>query len=141
MNMEPVQAIRFRCQPGCTNCCEQKGYVYVSEDDIERAAAFVGMKRAEFERKYVCGTKRRRRFKKPRHSECPFLVEGGCSIHPAKPTQCRAFPFWPELVESRPKWSATRLSCPGIGQGPLIQIKAIEESLREMREAYPALYE
>ncbi len=40
------------------------------------------------------------RLRVPRRSHCHFLFDGGCAIHPAKPTQCRIFPFWPELVES-----------------------------------------
>ena len=34
-----MDAIRFTCQAGCTNCCEQKGNVYLTEDDLKRAAA------------------------------------------------------------------------------------------------------
>ena len=62
------------------------------------------------------------RFRKPPEKQCPFLEGHGCSIHPAKPTQCRTFPFWPELVESKREWNRTGKYCPGIGKGPLIQI-------------------
>ena len=61
---------------------------------------------------------------------CPFLEEGGCSIHPAKPAQCRVFPFWPELVESRREWLKTARYCPGIGKGPLIQIEQAREQAK-----------
>ena len=26
--------VRFTCQPGCTNCCNMEGFVYLSEDDL-----------------------------------------------------------------------------------------------------------
>jgi len=52
-----MDAIRFTCQRGCTNCCEQKGNVYLTEDDLKRAAAFVGMSAAAFEAKYVYRTR------------------------------------------------------------------------------------
>ena len=133
--------LRFECQPGCTACCEQKGWVYLTEDDILRAAQFLGVTAAEFERRHVYRTKRRRRLRVPRDSQCSFLRDGGCSIHPAKPAQCRIFPFWPELVESRREWRKTARYCPGIGKGPLIQIEAAGEQAREMREAYPEMYE
>jgi len=135
-----AQALRFACQPGCTECCRQRGFVYLSEDDLVRAAAFVGMTPAEFERRYVYRTRRRLRLRTPRDSRCHFLRGDGCSIHPAKPTQCRIFPFWPELVESRREWNKTARYCPGMGKGPLIQIENAQAQAREMREAYPEHY-
>ena len=132
--------MRFECQPGCTACCELKGFVYLTEADIGRAAEFLGMTAAEFERKHVYRTKNRRRLKVPRDSQCTFLRDGGCSIHPAKPTQCRIFPFWPELVESPQQWQNTSGYCPGMGQGPLIQIEAARELAHEMRTGYPEMY-
>ena len=134
------QGLRFACQPGCTACCEQRGFVYLTEPDLVRAAAFVGMTPAEFERKYVYRTARRMRLRVPRDAQCYFLRDGGCSIHPAKPTQCRIFPFWPELVESRREWKKTARYCPGMGQGELIQISVAQEQAKEMREAYPEMY-
>ena len=133
--------LRFECQAGCTNCCEQKGYVYLTGDDLKRAAAYLGMRARAFEAKYVFRTKNFLRLRKPRGSQCHFLVGRGCSIHPAKPVQCRVFPFWPELVEDRKEWKRISKYCPGIGTGPLIQIGTALETSREMRIAYPAMYE
>jgi uncharacterized protein len=135
-----AEALRFECQPGCTECCRQEGFVYLSDGDIARAAEFVGMSAADFERKFVYRTRNRARLRVPRDANCHFLLEGGCSIHPAKPTQCRTFPFWPELVDSRREWRRTARYCPGIDKGPLIHIETAREQAREMREAYPALY-
>jgi hypothetical protein len=126
--------LRFECQSGCTACCEQKGFVYLTEADVLRAAAFVGMTTAEFERKYVYRTRHKMRLLVPRGSTCHFLYEGGCSIHPAKPAQCRIFPFWPELVDNRREWRKTARYCPGIGQGPLVQIETAKALSQEMRE-------
>ena len=136
-----AQALRFECQPGCTACCTQRGFVYLTESDLARAAEFVGMKAAAFERRYVYRTSNRMRLRVPREAQCHFLREGGCSIHPAKPTQCRIFPFWPELVESRREWKKTARYCPGMGKGPLVQIDTAQAQAREMREAYPEMYE
>ena len=135
-----AQGVRFECQPGCTECCTQRGFVYLTEDDLVRAAEFLGMTATAFERRYVYRTRNRLRLRVPRESQCHFLRGGGCSIHPAKPTQCRIFPFWPELVESRREWKKTARYCPGMGKGPLIQIEVAREQAREMREAYPEMY-
>lgn len=135
-----AQALRFECQAGCTACCTQRGFVYLTETDLARAAEFLGMTAAAFERRYVYRTSKRMRLRVPREAQCHFLGEGGCSIHPAKPTQCRIFPFWPELVESRREWKKTARYCPGMGKGPLVQIDAARAQAREMREAYPEMY-
>jgi len=132
--------LRFECQRGCINCCNQSGYVYLTEDDLTRAAKFVSMARDAFERKYVYRTRHQLRFRKPRDRQCPFLLDNGCSIHPAKPTQCRTFPFWPELVEDREEWKRAGRFCPGIGKGPLIQIGSALEIADEQRRAYPEMY-
>jgi Fe-S-cluster containining protein len=132
--------LRFECQPGCTKCCDMEGMVFLSEDDVQRAARFVGMAQPDFEKKYIYRTRHQRRFRKPRKKQCPFLGDGGCEIHPAKPTQCRTYPFWPEIVERRSTWRATGRLCPGIGKGPLIQIGSALEIAEEQRLAYPEMY-
>jgi len=132
--------LRFECQPGCTVCCERKGFVYLSESDIARAAAFLSLTPREFEKKYVYRTRRRMRLRVPAKTNCHFLVDGGCSIHPAKPTQCRTFPFWPELIYIWGEWHKAASYCPGIGSGPLVQLETAEAQAREMRDANPFLY-
>ena len=135
-----AEGLRFECQPGCTACCEQKGFVYLTEDDLQRIAAFVGMTAAAFERKYVYRTRNRMRLRVPREVNCHFLKDGGCSIHTVKPVQCRAFPYWPELLESKREWKKAARYCPGIGKGPLVQIERAREEAREMRTSYPWMY-
>jgi len=112
----------------------------LTEADLARAAEFVEMTPAAFERKYVYRTRRRMRLRVPALAHCHFLTGEGCSIHPARPTQCRIFPFWPELVESRREWRKTARYCPGMGQGPLAPIEYAREQAREMREAHPSQY-
>ena len=132
--------MRFQCQPGCTNCCEQQGFVYLTEDDIVRLASFLHMTASAFEHRYVFRTRNLRRLRVPRHAQCEFLKDGGCSVHPAKPLQCAAFPFWPELVGNKRNWRKTGEWCPGIGKGDLVQIEAARATAQDMREAHPALY-
>jgi Fe-S-cluster containining protein len=132
--------LRFECQRGCVNCCDQEGFVYLTEADLKRAAKFTGMSARAFEAKYVYRTAHTLRFRKPPDKQCPFLEGHGCSIHPAKPTQCLTFPFWPELVEDPVAWKRTSRFCPGIGKGPLIQIGTAMEIAEEQRKAYPDDY-
>jgi uncharacterized protein len=118
-----------------------KGFVYLSEDDLKRAAALTGMSRRAFELRYVYRTRHLLRLRKPRASQCHFLLSDGCAIHAAKPTQCRAFPFWPELVGSRKAWRETARYCPGMGQGALVNIESALRIASDMREAYPGMYD
>lgn len=136
-----ARELRFRCRPGCTECCHRPGFVYLTEADLARAAAYLGLTPADFERQHCYRTPNRLRLRVPRGVRCRFLTAGGCRIHPANPTQCRTFPFWPELLESRREWKAAARYCPGIGEGPLIQIEAAGGAqAEEMRAAYPAWY-
>ncbi len=133
--------MRFQCQSGCTKCCEQQGFVYLTEDDIPRLASYLGMDPDDFERRYVYRTKNLRRLRVPRHAQCVFLKEDGCSVHPAKPLQCSTFPFWPELVDSKREWLKTARWCPGIGQGPLVNIETARGIAQTMRDANPLNYQ
>ena len=138
--LDAVDGFRFACQPGCTNCCSVAGYIYLTERDLRRAAEYLGLSARAFERRYVYRTRHLLRLRKPRHAECHFLQDGGCSIHPAKPAQCRAFPFWPELVGSRGGWRRVESYCPGIGRGDFVSWQAVQRIANEMREAYPGMY-
>jgi Fe-S-cluster containining protein len=132
--------MKFECQRGCTKCCEQQGFVYLTEDDISRLAAYLGLSKAKFEKRYVYRTKNLRRLRVPRHAQCEFLKEDGCSVHPAKPLQCSTFPFWPELVGNKKNLRKTAEWCPGIGKGDLVNIQLARSIADEMRTAHPHLY-
>ena len=135
-----AEGLQFECQPGCTACCTQKGFVYLTETDLPRIARYLGMSPSDFEARYVYRTRTRMRLRVPRDSTCNFLQEGGCSIHAVKPTQCRIFPFWPELVDSKREWRKTAKYCPGIGKGSLVQIEVARAQAEEMRQGYPGMY-
>ncbi len=132
--------IRFQCQAGCTKCCEEQGFVYLTEEDITRLAGFLGLAQAEFEARHVYRTKNLRRLRVPRYAQCAFLKDGGCSVHEAKPLQCASFPYWPELLASRRAWHETGRRCPGIGRGGLVNIEAARRVAEELRVAHPGLY-
>src|SRR5579884_206445 len=130
---------RFECQKGCTNCCTQKGHIFLTEEDISRIAAHLRLHPKAFEKRYVCRGKYGPRLTLPRSQSCHFLVEGGCGIHEVKPLQCRTFPYWPENVASRSAWKKLRNYCPGIGVGPLVQIQAVREQAQAYQDAFPDL--
>jgi Fe-S-cluster containining protein len=134
--------MRFACQTGCTKCCRLRGSVYLTEADLERAAQYLGLTAAEFEARHAVRYRHVLRLRKlPRgQDQCRFLTAEGCSIHPAKPTQCRTYPFWPSLVESRARWTMESKFCPGIHQGPFVQINTAREIASELPRAFPTLH-
>jgi Fe-S-cluster containining protein len=135
-----MDGLRFECQPGCTNCCRTHGFVYITPEDLVRIAAHLGMTPELFEAKYVFRTKHLLRLRKPREKQCHFLTDRGCTVHAAKPVQCRAYPFWPEFVQYRDLWEEEGKKCPGINQGPLVQIGTALELAAEMEASYRGIY-
>ena len=132
--------LRFTCQPNCSICCEQEGEVFLAEADLIKMAAFLGMDAATFELQYCIRTRSQLRLRKPPGRQCHFHKNNCCSIHPAKPTQCRAFPYWPELLESETAWKEAAQYCPGMNQGELVNIAEARETAAEMKAAYPEMY-
>jgi len=104
-------------------------------------AAFLGMTPSAFETCFVVRTRRTLRLRSPKRGHCHFLTPAGCSVHPVKPVQCRAYPFWPEILSSRERWLVEGAACPGIGTGHLYQISTALETAGHLRAAYPWQYE
>lgn len=51
---------------------------------------------------------------------CVFFVAGqGCSVYEDRPRQCRTWPFWKQVVETRESWNREAVECPGMNHGPL----------------------
>jgi uncharacterized protein len=50
--------------------------------------------------------------------QCRFLENGKCSVYPARPHQCRSWPFWPDLLDAAAWRDRVRSVCPGAGPAP-----------------------
>jgi hypothetical protein len=60
-----------------------------------------------------------------------FLKGKSCGIYEARPTQCRTWPFWPEIMDAK-AWKKDVVEfCPGVGKGALISGDEIEKILKE----------
>lgn len=83
----------WECQR-CTACCRWPGWVRLSEPEIARIAAFLGLSEREFIQRHTRLHPSRRALallEKP-NGECEFLDGQQCRIQPVKPQQCRDFP-------------------------------------------------
>ena len=68
------------------------------------------------------------------NGDCVLLDGKGCSSYAVRPQQCRAYPFWPEVVKSREAWLREARRCPGIGVGELHSAEAILAIVKSQTE-------
>ncbi len=132
------QGIRFQCQ-GSGKCCTshgEYGFVYLTPRDRKNIAQFLGISTSEFTKKHCEKTQGVWRLKEdPKNPDCQFLKGKGCGIYESRPTQCRTWPFWPEVMSAK-TWAKDVVSfCPGIGKGPLIGAEEIQRTLQEQKLA------
>ena len=121
--LDGVVPFRFACHR-CGHCCSGgSGYVWLAGGEIERMAEMLGASAASFSARHVRSTH------DPRTGEarsalrevaneggrCTLLVgRNTCSVYDARPAHCRAFPYWPSVMQTRDGFEAARATCPGI---------------------------
>ena len=126
------KGIRFECQ-GSGRCCVSRGgygYVYLTLEDRRRFAQYFGISTLSFTRRYCAKTDGHFHLKKL-EGPCEFLDGKRCGVYEARPTQCRTWPFWPELMNARTWDREVKAFCPGVGKGRLYTRAEIEEQLKQ----------
>ena len=119
----------FTCT-SCGDCCRHhEGYVWVDPPTIRRIADYLKMDQTDFTQKYVRKVDNELSLVEKPNLDCIFW-EGGCTIYPVRPMQCRTFPFWSENIESEEAWQEENDCCPGMGQGRLYSQEEIETLAR-----------
>ncbi len=131
--------LRFKCTQ-CSQCCYGGKYAYVRTNpkEIERIIDYMGIDSECFKNDYLVklvdhgyGIRMKRNLSQTltkKKGHCILLnKEGKCSVYPVRPTQCRTYPFWPEILISEDKWNKEGVRCEGINQGDVIEIDDIEE--------------
>ena len=111
-----LELLRFKCT-GCGKCCTgAPGYVWLSQDDIDRLSAFLGISEEVFLRTYTRKVgERYSLLEDPVNYDCVFLKEKKmCTVYEARPKQCQVFPWWPENLTSREAWESLGSYCEGI---------------------------
>lgn len=128
------EGIRFECQ-GSGQCCTSHGefgFVYLSLDDRRKMAKYLKISTLAFTKKYC--DKRDGAFhlkEDPKNPDCMFLKNKRCGVYQARPTQCRTWPFWPEVMNAKAWSKEVKAFCPGVGKGKLVSPDKIEQQLRE----------
>jgi len=126
--------LSFACTK-CGACCTgAPGYVWVTVDEMMKLAEFRGESLDEFTSRFVRKVGRRYSLIERPGGDCIFWdAKAGCTVYPARPTQCRTWPFWEENVESPEDWERTTEICPGSGRGRLYSADEIITSIRMTR--------
>jgi Fe-S-cluster containining protein len=114
--------LKFTCTQ-CGNCCTgEPGFTWLTEAEVTRLAARLGLDEAAFRRRYTrmvhrSGELRASLIDTPTN-DCVFFKRGvGCTVYEDRPKQCRTWPFWRANLRGREDWEDTAKTCPGMNRG------------------------
>lgn len=115
------ETIEFSCT-ACGKCCKSKGSnkVYLNDAETYSIAEHLRVSTTKFDEVYTdqrIDVKNRLLKTIKQHSikkQCLFLVDNKCSIYEVRPTQCRTYPFWPQIMIGPAEWTAEAHLCEGI---------------------------
>lgn len=129
----------FSCTQ-CGRCCHARGevaHVYVNYRERQALADFLGVDLAKFNKTYTRLEESGHRNLRFVGGHCIFLDGATCTVHDAKPVQCRTWPFWDELLESPESYRAHVLDfCPGSEvDSPVVSADSIREQMEATEEA------
>ncbi|MDF7797863.1 YkgJ family cysteine cluster protein [Pontiellaceae bacterium B1224] len=84
----------FKCS-GCGDCCRWPGFVLLTDLDILRMAAAVGISEQEFIDNHTRLSPNRQQLALLDQADgsCAFLQGDACSVYEGRPDQCRTFPY------------------------------------------------
>ena len=122
--------LRFTCTQ-CGNCCTgASGYVWVNDQESAALAARLGLDEQSFRRKYTRAVKNLgTSLTEKANNDCVFYDHGkGCTVYLDRPKQCRTWPFWKPVVDTRGDWQDAARNCPGMSKGRLHEAAAITAS-------------
>jgi len=103
----------------------------VEEEDILRLAEFLHLSPEEFVDHY-CEQSDDGPILKARPGACIFWEpDVDCVVYPARPIQCRTWPFWPSNLR-RENWEQAARFCPGCNRGELHGREEIQLATRQM---------
>ncbi len=99
----------------CGHCCEGEGGIVLSRKDTDRLAGHFGMSVQEFLSEYSMKQGAKRHLVSNGEGACVFFRTGaGCTVHPARPDVCRAWPFFRGNLMDSYSLEMAKEDCKGI---------------------------
>ena len=104
----------FDCKM-CGHCCEGSGGIILSPSDLARLSTHLGMEADAVSQHYAERVNGKLKIRNGDDGRCIFFREGrGCGVHAAKPSVCRAWPFFRGNIEDPSSLALAKEYCPGI---------------------------
>ena len=137
-----AQGLRFSCTR-CSVCCRyESGFVFLSEKDASLLGDALNMGFSAFTEAYCRWIRAENgdlqlSLKEKSNYDCIFWAKEpveGCAVYDKRPLQCRSFPFWPSIVDSKDNWEMAARDCPGMGRGKLHSQDSINKWLTAREE-------
>ncbi|KAA3613708.1 MAG: YkgJ family cysteine cluster protein [Calditrichaeota bacterium] len=131
------KGLKFACQEGCAACCKIPGWVGIKDEDAEKMAEILGIKLNRFLAKYTHRKDGKLRLNERHDHACAMLSKDNtyCLVHEARPSQCRTYPFWDEILVNEFIWILEKRACPGIDQGRIYSADEIRKINRDEQQA------
>jgi Fe-S-cluster containining protein len=105
--------IKFTCEK-CGDCCRVDGHVFLKKGEIEAMALHCSKPLKEFKKTFTEWLLFKGRVIRHDTGGCAFLVDGTCVVYPARPAQCREFPFWKHVLNDIEEWEYLKTVCRGV---------------------------
>jgi Fe-S-cluster containining protein len=129
--------LRFECQ-GSGKCCVshgEYGYVYLTLEDRRRLAQSLGLSTAQFTKRHCAKDEDLVHLIDGKDGHCQFLENKKCGVYEARPTQCRTWPFWPEVINAKVWQKEVASFCPGVGKGRTWSADEIRQQVSIQQES------
>lgn len=99
----------------CGQCCEGRGGIIVSPQDLLRICNYLNITQLEFKQTYCLEHNGKLKIRSGEDGFCVFFRQGkGCSVHEGKPSICRAWPFFKGNIVDPESLALAKQFCPGI---------------------------
>lgn len=129
-----AEGLQFTCTQ-CGKCCTgEPGFVWLTEEELERIARFRREPVEVVRAVYTRAARGKRTLRETANGDCVFWSSAkGCTVYPVRPAQCRTWPFWESNLATPEDWDRTVAICPGSGEGELIPVEEILKRMREVK--------
>lgn len=139
----PANGIQFQCQ-GSGKCCVshgEYGHVYMSLTDRRVMAKELKLSTSAFTKQYCMKKDGHWTLKdNPAGPECLFLKDKKCGVYHGRPTQCRTWPFWPEVMNPKSWQKDVVKFCPGVGKGRIFTPAEILSTLQTQADNEKSMF-